>query len=247
MSDLDFRPVNTPQEIKRFIQFGIEVYRDNPYFRDSMSDIVSMFVHKRSSYLSHGEVYPFTIEQEGQILVRAAFVIDRKQVDMLMIAFFEAKPNAQAAVDLMLAKAKEHAANQGLRRIVVGLDAHLNYGVGFLASHHGVDPCFGFGFTPEYYLDYFRGLKEHRFTSFQVDIEQFNLAREQKVLTRIKRNGYSFRFADFKQLDREIELYTQLNNACFQNHLWWADRTFSEDKELLYPFRWFINGENLII
>lgn len=239
--------MTSKHEIEQYTKFGNEVYKGNPYYRDSMSDIVKMFLYQKTSYLTHAEVYPFVIEKQGKIVLRACFIHDHKQKDMLLISFFEALENAQEAVDLMLARGKELAREKGLYRMVIGLDAHLNYGLGFLASHFDTPPCFGFGYTPEYYLNYFTGLKEYRFTSFLADLESFDLSKEQAILSRIKRGGFSFRLCDFKNLNREIQIYTDLNNLCFQDHLWWADRTFEEDRELLYPFRWFLKGENLLI
>lgn len=239
--------VTTQPEIKNFIKFGDSVYEGNHYYRDSMSDIVKMFLYRKTSYLRHAEACPFVVKDAGKTVLRACFIIDYKQKDMLMISFFEALENAREAVDLMLDRAITLARNKGLGKIVIGLDAHLNYGLGFLASHFDTAPCFGFSYTPRYYLDYFKGFKEYRFTSFLVDLKRFDLTGEQAILGRIKDHGYTFRPADFKQLDREINIYTRLNNLCFGDHLWWAERTFEEDRELLYPFRWFIKGENLII
>lgn len=229
------------------MEFGQEIYNNDSYYRNSMSDILCMFLLKKTVYLNHAEIYPFFIENNGNIILRAAFIIDDKQKDMLMISFFEARKNAQDAVDVMLNHGKTFAQNRGLKRIAIGLDGHLNYSMGFLSSHFDTVPTLGFPYNPAYYLTYFEGMKEYNFTSFMVDIEKFSLDREEKILQRLQEKGYTFRYADFKHLNREIETYTQLNNVCFKKHLWWTDRTFAEDRELLYPFRWFISGENLII
>jgi len=243
---MELKYISTRGDIERFIAFTKEVYADDPFYRDSMFSIVRMFLTKKTAYLEHAEVYPFWVEENKEMLARAAYIIDYKQEDMLMISFFEAKRGAQAAVDLIITEAKELAEKKGLKRIVIGLDAHLNYGVGFLASHFKENPTFGLPYNPSYYPNFFSGLKEYNFTSFLVKIDSFNMDREQAILERIKKQGFTFRFADLTQLEREIEIYTYLNNLCFRHHLWWADRTVKEDQELLYPFRWFLKGENLI-
>ncbi len=244
---MQFNYLSDLKDIKRFINFNRVVYQGIPNYRDSMSEIVKMFLFKKTSYAQHGDVLPFIIEEKGEIQLRAAFISDQKLPGVLMVSFFEALPGVQAAVDLMLSQAESLASAKGLSRIVIGLDAHLNYGVGFLASHFEQTPCFGFGYTPEYYLDYFKECREYGFTSILVEISKFNLERETPTLKRISRKGFTFRQADFKEIEREIEIFTELNNACYQEHLWWSERTFDEDKELLFPFRWFIRPENLII
>jgi hypothetical protein len=49
-----------------------------------------------------------------------------------------------------------------------------------------------------------------------------------------------------KKLRQETEIYTYLNNACFPEHPFWADRDVEEDFELFYPFRFLIKEENLL-
>lgn len=238
--------LSSPQDIDKFIGFTKKVYGIDPFFRDSMSSIVYMFLTGKTSYLDHAEVYPFWVEENNEMLARAAYIIDYKQKDMLMLSFFEAKRGAQSVVDLIMAEAKKLAKKKGLKRIVIGLDAHLNYRLGFLASHFNETPTFGLAYNPSYYSDFFPGCKEYNFTSFLAEIDSFNLKEDQAILSRIKSRGFTFRFAEMSQLKKEIEIYTYLNNLCFSKHLWWAERTVGEDMELFYPFRWFLKGENLI-
>ncbi|NLT95303.1 MAG: hypothetical protein GXW85_07175 [Clostridia bacterium] len=243
---MELKYVFSKKDIKKFINFSKTVYCNDPYYRDSMSAIERVFLTGATAFLEHAEIYPFWVEEEKEVLARAAFIIDYHQKDMLMVSFFEAKAGAQAAVDLIIKEAKKIAHQKGLKRIVFGLNGHLNYGVGFLASHFQTTPSFGFSYNPGYYLNFFPGCKEYNFTSFLVDISCFNMQKERAILERIKKQGFTFRFADFSNLEREIEIYTRLNNLCFSQHLWWTDRTVQEDKELFYPFRWFLKGENLL-
>ncbi|KJS87219.1 MAG: hypothetical protein JM58_04975 [Peptococcaceae bacterium BICA1-8] len=243
---MKLRYISSKEEIKKFIGFTKEVYKDDPLYRDAMSSIVQAFITKKTAYLEHAKVYPFCVEKNNEMLARAAYIIDYKQEDMLMVSFFEAKRDAQKAVDLIISEAKKLAAKKCLKKIVIGLDAHLNYGVGFLASHFNEIPTFGLAYNPDYYPAFFSGCKEYNFSSFLVEMDKFDMEKERSILKRIKQKGFTFRFADLSRLDREIGIYTYLNNLCFHDHLWWADRTVKEDLELFYPFRWFLKGENLI-
>ena len=244
---MEFNLITSRADIDRFVHFSSIVYKGNPHYRDGMSAIVRMFLTRQTVCLEKGDIFPFLICEGQKIILRGAYMINPGLPEILMLAFFEALPNAQPAVDLMLAEGKKLATGHGRKKIVIGLDGHINYGVGFLASHFDQTPCFGFPYTQPYYLDYFQGLTEYAFTSFVTEIGGFHLEGERGILKRLGRHGYSFRVADFRQFQRELEIYTDLNNACFQDHLWWFDRTYQEDYELLHPFRWFIKGENLII
>lgn len=243
---MKLRYISTKKELEKFIYFSKKIYKDDFNYRDSMSEITRMFLLQKTAYFKHGEIYPFFIERGEELVARAAFIIDYKLKDLLLISFFEAKQEVQNGIEVIINEAKKLAKIKGLRKIIIGLDAHLNYGVGFLASHFNTVPTFGLPYNPEYYLDFFQGLREYNFTSFLIDLANFNLKSEQKIIDRIRKKGFTFRFANFKKLDQEIATYTWLNNLCFQDHLWWANRTFTEDKELFYPFRWFLKEENLI-
>lgn len=35
-----------------------------------------MFLLKKSTYFQHAEIYPFFVEKDGEILVRAVYIID---------------------------------------------------------------------------------------------------------------------------------------------------------------------------
>ncbi|MFZ5943143.1 MAG: hypothetical protein ACOYVD_03465 [Bacillota bacterium] len=244
---MDFRYISSHHDKQMFLKFTKQVYKNDPRYRDSMSGICSMFLFAKTSYLKHGKFYPFLMEEGGKIIARGAFINDNKQKDILMLSFLETLPKGQKIMDLILEEGRKLAKEANRKKIIIGLDGHLNYGLGFLASHFNCRPTFGFSYNPPYYMEYLRNLKEYNFTSFMVDLSKFALSKEMKILERIKKRGFSFRTADFKKFRREIGIYTWLNNECFRDHLWWAERTTEEDEELLNPFRWFIKGENLII
>jgi GNAT superfamily N-acetyltransferase len=58
--------------------------------------------------------------------------------------------------------------------------------------------------------------------------------------------GVKTRPMNKKNIKQEIAIYTELNNKCFKEHPYWADRTIKEDLELFYPFRYLLKDENLI-
>jgi GNAT superfamily N-acetyltransferase len=58
--------------------------------------------------------------------------------------------------------------------------------------------------------------------------------------------GITVRKLDKRKLHKEIEIYTYLNNACFLDHPFWAERNVQEDFELFHPFRFLIKEENLL-
>lgn len=235
-------------ELKSYISFCQEIYRSDENYRDSLTDILKMVLYKKGAFCKNAEITPVMVIQGDRVEAVCTFIIAKNMGETLQIAFFEARENCREAVDLIIDAAKERCRAQGLKKITMGLNGHVNYGLGLLASDFDKAVCFGSSYNPSYYTDYFAGYgaREYVLTSYLTDMERFSLEAEQRILERICRN-FTFRTADFSHLEREVKIYTSLNNRCFKGHPFYFERAFEEDYELLHQFKPFISGENLII
>lgn len=235
-------------ELKKYISFCKEVYKDDRNYRDSLTGILEMILYEKGKFCKNAEITPLIIMQEDGILAACTFIAAKKLSDTLQIAFFEARKDCQKAIDLIIDAAKEKCKIEGLKKITIGLNGHVNYGLGLLDSDFDKTACFGSSYNPPYYTGYFSkyDAKEYVLTSYLTDMERCSLEGSQKIQNRISRN-FTFRIADFRHLKREVEIYTDLNNRCFEGHPFYFERAFEEDYELLSQFKPFINGENLII
>ncbi len=241
-----FTEVLTPSQFKAFYSFASELYKNNAYYRDTEHDVASMLVEKKSVFFRHAGLIPLLItEDTGDIVLgRFCMVLDQQQPDMVQIAFFEALPGIQGLGEQLFLEAKKRY--PGCSRLVVGLNAHLNYGAGFLCSRFEEAPVFGLPYTMPYYMEYFKAYECKRMFSFRYPTQPFfeyyssrkspSSAQNIKVRTMRKR-----------KLKEEVAIYTYLNNASFQNHIYWSDRTEAEDYELFKPFGPMLDEENLLI
>jgi len=236
-------PVDSRRRLRAFFDVVHAVYAGNPHHRSTEDDVVRMLVEKKTAFASHAAIDPFLIVRDGRVVGRVTILQDRKLPDYVQIAHFEALPGLEGLQDLILLKAR--ALHSKTLKVVVGLHGHLNYGAGFLVTPHDLPPVFGLPYTPRYYLDYWAGLDRKDMVSFRFGNEAFyDFAH--KVGPAMDLGGIRIRHMDRRELARETDLYTWLNNACFQAHPYWADRTTTEDYELLYPFRLLLKEENLI-
>ncbi len=235
-------------EAKNYISFCKEIYKYDKNYRDSLTDILKMILYRKGEFCKSAEITPVMITEEDRILAVCTFIVAEKLDDTLQIAFFEARKDCQEAVDLIIDTARGKCMAEGLKKITIGLNGHVNYGLGLLASDFDKPVCFGSSYNPSYYTDYFTkyDTREYRLISYLTDMEGYNLDAEQKILDRISRK-FTFRTADFNNLRQEVEIYTALNNRCFKGHPFYFEREASEDYELLHKFKPFIKGDNLII
>jgi hypothetical protein len=182
--------------------------------------------------------------QEGDLTRgRFALIQDRNLPDYVQVSFFEALPGLNDIAGLISELARVRFPD--CRKMVVGLNGHLNYGAGFLINTFDEAPVFGLPYNPEYYQDYFGALKSRTMVSFRFPTEPF-FDYHRRMGPQPDLKGISVRKLNKKKLRRETEIYTSLNNACFGEHPYWAHRDVKEDFELFYPFRFLIREENLL-
>jgi ribosomal protein S18 acetylase RimI-like enzyme len=220
------------------------VYRGCPHHRATEDEIVHMLVDGPTAFHRHATVDPFLVLDGRKLLARLALIQDQRQPGWVQVAFYEALPGVRGLLDPLLLKAR--ALHPGCGHIVVGLHGHLNYGAGFLVEPHDRPPVFGLPYTPAYYLETFAGLRRRDMVSFRFDNQGFYRLVDEVGPT-LDLGAIRIRTMDRRHLAREVDIYTWLNNACFQQHPYWADRSGPEDWELFHPFRFLMKDENLII
>lgn len=238
----------TEPGVKEYIRFTQDVYQGDPLYKDSLTAILQMILYRRSVFCQAITAEPVMVKDGGRVLAVCTLITTDRLPGMLEMAFFEARPEAEEAVAMLVEAAKEKGRREGLASILVGLNGHVNYGLGFLTDHFSSEVCFGSNYNPPYYPAYFTAHHpiEYSMVSYLTDMRRFNLEREAKLLERVRKR-FTFRHADLSRLKREVEIYTYLNNEAFAGHPFYFARTPEEDYELLKTFRYFIKGENLLI
>ncbi len=236
-------PVADRRGRRAFFAVAEQVYRGNPCHRSTEDDIVRMLAFGRSAFHAHAEVRPYLVMDGGRVAGRLVLIHDRKAPGHVQVAFFEALPGLDGVQEAIRDEARR--AFPGVPGVVAGLWGHVNYGAGFLASCFDQPPVFGLPYTPAYYLDFFAGMKPHGMVSYRFDNQPFYDFAHAFGAT-FDPGPVRVRRLDRANLRRDTAIYTDLNNRCFGDHPFWADRTVDEDYELFHPFRWLIRDENLL-
>ncbi len=241
-------PVTTRGQWARFRSLPDAVYAGNPSARATEDDLVDLLARPKSVFFRHASVRTYLLMSGPHAVGRFSLIADGHLPDAVQVAFFEAICGLSDVLPCLRATAADAFPGRG--RLIVGLCGHLNYAAGFLASRFDEPPVFGLPYSPPYYLDYFAGLAERRMVSYRFHNESFyTLWRENRLKRRTtvsERSTITVRAMDRRRLREEIALYTELNNACFQEHPFWTDRSPEEDFELFYPFRFLLKEENLL-
>jgi len=234
-------------DCREYMIFVKSIYKSFPNYKDYSSPVLKMFLYKEGAFCRNSEIIPVMVKEKGYVIAAYIYIISKNYPDVLQVAFFEALEGCQGAVDLIMEKARQMCIKRGLNKITVGLNGHVNYGIGFLCDRF--DECLSFGssFTPPYYAEYFLKYnpKQYKMVSFCGDMDMLNFENENKILERVNKK-FNYREADFKNFRSEMKIYTDLNNVCFKEHPFYFKRTYQEDYELFYDLKHFIRGENII-
>ncbi|MFO7660685.1 MAG: hypothetical protein R6V77_07215 [Candidatus Cloacimonadaceae bacterium] len=232
--------VNSTSNLKVFFNITKAVYAGNPFYRATDDSIVKLIVKGPTVFHTHATVKPFLIMQDNKPAGRFALIHDRKQPDYLQVAFFEAMPGLVGVAGYIMEQAMRFEPH--CRQIIFGLNGHLNYSAGMLMNHYELPPVFGLPCTPPYYIDYFRDFSCRPIVSYRFSTQSFYDFYD-KMGENPDLGGITVRPINKSRLKQEVGIYNYLNNECFKQHPFWAERTAEEDYELFHPFRWLLRKE----
>jgi len=224
------------------------VYKDNIYFRDSMSIVLKGILTGKSLICKSSIVKPIIVMESGKVVAACIFAIVDRMKDTLQLTFFEALSNQENAVEKMIDYGRRLAREQGINKILVGLNFHVNYGLGLLADNYNSLQGFGTQYNPPYYIDYFKkyATEEIKLVNYIGKMDKFDSILNHELLNRIE-DKYSVRKADFRNIEKDVQIYTDLNNQAFSNHKFYYGRRVEEDVELFKDLRLLLKEENLLI
>jgi len=237
------KEVHTKSDFNVFYKIPEEIYKNNRFYRTSEHDITKMLVEGPTAFHQHATVHSYLILQEDVVVGRFSLIRDQKLPEYVQVSFFEAQADLSGLASLIVEKAR--AEFPDCKKIVFGLNGHLNYGAGILTSNFDEAPVFGLPYNREYYQDYFNNFRKRTMVSYQFPFEPF-VDYHHRMGDNLDFKGITVRKLNKKKLRQETEIYTSLNNSCFPGHPFWADRDVREDYELFYPFRFLIKEENLL-
>ena len=232
--------------LKEFLLFCRSIYKNDNNFKDNKTGLINIVCGKKSPFYEYSKQEIIAVKTQGKILCACVLIIHKNAPGMLSIAFFEALPDCQNAVNMLIDYAEDYAKQMGCAKIIISLDGHVNNSVAFTAGS-GV-PSFGESYCPEYYHSYFKAFSKTKLTSLYDDANQVKLkiAKDMPMLEKSK-GKIILEQADFGRGFREsMRRYTDLNNEMFEGHKYYFRREYKEDYELFSSLRPLLKNKNLI-
>ncbi len=239
--------VTTKKEQKKFIAFRRKLYKRMPLYVDNNLFMLKEVFAKRTSFIDNKQIFVFNVEEENEVVCQGIVLYTQDLKEYIQLCFFESLSNQEEAVKLLVEKALEIGRQLGCEKLVIGLNGHVNYGLGFLDSHFDTKNTFSASVNPEYYNQYFRDLEceEVVLNTYKMHVIDNRIERYRGILNKINKN-YTFQCFDKKRFNYFAKIYTDLNNSCFTEHRYYYKRNYQEDIEMLKELFLFMKEESLI-
>jgi hypothetical protein len=232
---------------KEYEKAMLQSYQSDPYFLNNKSGIFHIVCNPKGAFYRNTIQKMIGVKSGSEILCQCV-LIKHFAFDGLMMAFFEAKEEAWDAVHLMTKFAADFGRKYNLKRMVVAMDGHCNYSLGFSCGDSTAFPLFGESYNPDYYHAYFQ--KEFRtlgFSGFWRSFKKIS-AELEGIMSRIgkRMTDIQTRCSDMRDFRNEIRRYTDLSNQIFDGHWYYFHREYQEDWELFQSMKPLLAPCNLI-
>jgi hypothetical protein len=226
----------------RFISFVRRLYAGDPGYCATLAFTLQSALSSSTAFFAGCSVRPVAVERSGEIVAECLLIHD-PALSAVQVGFFEALPDQQAAVDLLLDEARAEAQRLGVERVVVGMDGHLSVGVGILVEGFA-RTTFGSNWNKPYYASYFGGLERSDLTVHGGSVAE-SVGRVRR-LARRSPGEVTVREVDLSRWDSELETFRGLCDATLGITDLYAPTNPGHFAELMGDLKAFLRPENLL-
>lgn len=238
--------LDTYMKYNEYVNLVDKVYRDDKKFKINCEEIIINLFENKGAFCNNAEVISLGVYDNALLVAGCFLVIPNNYQETVLVCFFEALPNYQQAVNLIISYARNIGRKNNCKNIIVGINTHINAGAGILVKGFSTN-SFGNNYNPPYYVDYFEGFKTniHTMTSYKGDVKNFFFKTIERVVERVHKK-FTFREICKENFREDMALYTRLENQAFAKHKFYYQREATEDYELYEPMFNILKSENIL-
>ena len=248
---LKIRLVESRADLKRFIRYPFERYRDDPHWVPPLLLTERQkFDPKRNPFYEHARVKLSLAEHNGEVVGRIAAIDDdnhnRTHGDNLVFfGFFET--NDQAVAEALLSHVEDWGRQLGRNAVRGPANPSMNDGAGFQIDAFDTDPYVMMPYNPPEYPSYVEDVGYHKIK----DLYAWLFERDQGMGEKIKRLAKRVRAryepvtrpVDFKRFDEELALVKKLYNEAWEENWGFVRYTEAEFDHLASELKYIVDPE----
>lgn len=238
--------LQTNIKYSEYINLVEKVYEKDEKFKNNCEEIIKDLFESKGAFCENSEAISVGVYDNLELIAACFLIIPSNYQEAVLLCFFEALPNYNQSVNLIIDYAGIVGRKNNCKKIIIGLNTHINAGAGILVEEFSTN-SYGNNYNPPYYGDYFKSLKAniHTMTSYKGDLEESSTKSIEKIVERVCKN-FTFREICLKNFREEMRLYTKLANESFANHKFYYKREVQEDYELYEPMLNILKSENIL-
>ncbi len=218
------RSLSTSEELQRYVDFGQEVYRQNPHWVSQESHLLTELAEDQGGFASDSQIQAFWVEEANRVLATVTAVRDETynrhwNEQMGHLLFFEALPGQDEAVRTLLSAAcdwlRARGCQAGRLSMLPGMQLPLT-----IDAYDAVPTIFH-TYNPPYYHSYVKNggfWTEHGVVQYQIQFTPELAQRYRGMVESATNSGVLLRSWNFDRLEEETETFTDLFNETFHSH-----------------------------
>ena len=241
-SAVSIRPVRSDSDLKRFVDFQYDLYKENPVWIPPLRrDVHHLLSRKKNAFFEHGDIQAFLAEDSGgKVVGRIAGIINGMHLKKYedengFFGFFESIENYDVAAAL-LTQAKLWLEEKGMRGMRGPANPSLNDTAGLLVNGFDREPAVLMPYNPAYYEGYLTQYGLERAMTMWAYYIHKKYVRLEKLKRGVdlvmRRNpGLKLRTIDMKRFDEEARTILHIyNDAWSRNwgHVPMTEREFAQ-------------------
>ena len=221
---MNVRSLSTEEELRRYVDFGEEVYAQNPHWVPPDSEHLTKVLGGRGGFGPDSHIQPFWVEDGERVLATVAAVSDevynRHWNERLgHLLFFEALPGQDEAVESLLGEACEWLRARGCE--AARLSILPGFQMPLTVDAYDAVPTVFHTFNPPYYHSYVKNggfATEKGVVQYQISFTPELARRYREMVERAAGSGVTLRPCDFDRLEEETGTFTDIFNETFSSH-----------------------------
>jgi hypothetical protein len=252
------RPVASRRDLRRFVAFPYDLYRDNPYWIPTLrSEVYKVFNPKKNAFFEHGSIQPFlALDGEDRVVGTIAAIINgmhlKKYGDATgFFGFFECTEDPVVARAL-LETAEGWLREKGMTAVRGPANPSLNDTAGLLVDGFDREPSVLMPYNPPYYE---RFLEENGY-SRAMTMWAYYLHKKYVRLEKIRRGveivrrrhpDMRVRTIDMSRFEEEARTILDIYNDAWSQNWGHVPMTESEFAQLAKDMKQIIDPEIVYI
>lgn len=257
MNQVIVTPVSSKKELKQFIKFPWEIYKDNPHWVPPLlMDIKDRLNTEKTPFYKHAERELFLARRDGKIVGRIGAIKNdmhnkHSNDNVGFFGFFECI-NDQDVANALFDAAKEWLKSKGFDAMRGPANPSSNDEYGFLLEGFDDSPRLMMAYTHKYYLDLSEGYgfkKEKDLYAYKLETEKVRSSDKLRRVADIarKRAGITIRPVDMKNFKAELEKVKYVYNKAWAPNWGFVPMTEEEIDVFAKEYKPLIEPEIVLI